>query len=322
MTGRHWRLFAGIASAAAVFCAGIVLGLPFSAHAQQPAQPPAAAAPADSNYVGAETCKGCHEEAFSKFSKTRMGRLFLHQARSPKEANACESCHGPGKAHVDAGGGKGKGGLITFARNDATPVEKRNAVCLDCHTKGARLFWKGSAHESRDVACTNCHKLMENVSPKAQLAKETMIDTCGQCHLQKKAQTMSRSSHMPLREGKMTCSSCHNPHGTVTQTLLKEPSVNETCYTCHTEKRGPFLWTHPPVQENCSNCHEPHGSNHENMLKVAKPRLCQQCHQAGHPSSPRGRAAGDLKLLLGRSCTNCHAQVHGSNHPAGSGLER
>jgi DmsE family decaheme c-type cytochrome len=127
---------------------------------------------------------------------------------------------------------------------------------------------------------------------------------------------------MPLREGKMTCTSCHNPHGTVTQSLLKEPSVNETCYACHTEKRGPFLWTHPPVQENCANCHEPHGSNHENMLKIAKERVCQRCHQAGHPSSPRGRAASDLKIGLGRSCTMCHATLHGSNHPAGSGFER
>ena len=167
MTGRRWRLCVGIASAAAVFCAGIVLGLPFSSRAQQPAKPAAAAAPADSNYVGAETCKGCHEEAFNKFSKTRMGRIFLHQARNPQEANACETCHGPGKEHVDAGGGKGKGGMITFAKNDKTPVAKRNAICLDCHTKGARIFWKGSSHESRDVACTNCHKLMEDALRRA-----------------------------------------------------------------------------------------------------------------------------------------------------------
>jgi DmsE family decaheme c-type cytochrome len=323
MGGKLRRVVWVIGGASIALSAGAILGLSSSAPAQQPAKPAAAAAAlADSNYVGAETCKACHEEAFSKFSKTRMGRLFLFQARSPKEASACESCHGPGKAHVDAGGGKGKGGLITFAKNDPTPVEKRNAVCLDCHAKGARLFWKGSSHESRDVACTNCHKIMEAVSTKAQLAKETMLDTCGQCHLQKKAQALSRSSHMPLREGKMTCASCHNPHGTVTPALLKEPSLNETCFTCHTEKRGPFLWTHPPVQENCANCHEPHGSNHESMLKLAKPRVCQRCHQAGHPSSPRSRAGVDLKIVLGRSCTNCHAVLHGSNHPGGSGFER
>ena len=323
MTGRPWSALTGIAIAAAVFCLGVVLGLPFSSRAQQPATPAAAAAaPTDSNYVGAETCKGCHEEAFNKFSKTRMGRLFLFQARDPKEANACESCHGPGKAHVDAGGGKGKGGLITFAKNDPTPVEKRNAVCLTCHTKGARIFWQGSAHESRNVACTNCHTVMDNVSPKYQLSKPDQIETCGTCHLQKRAQTM-RSSHMPVREGKMTCTSCHNPHGTVTPALLKENSLNDTCFTCHAEKRGPFLWNHQPVLESCANCHDPHGTNHDAMLKLAKPRLCQQCHsEAQHPVRPYGPIATQQKFVMGRSCNDCHVAVHGSNHPAGFRLTR
>jgi len=288
--------------------------------ASNPQAAPARAEPKE--YVGAETCKGCHEEAFEKFSHTKMGRLFLKQPRNSMERLACETCHGPGKAHVDAGGGKGVGGMITFAKNDRTPVEQRNATCLQCHTKGARLFWQGSPHESRDVACTNCHRIMEDVSPRSQLAKGNEIETCGQCHVQRRAQTM-RSSHMPLREGKMTCTSCHNPHGTVTQALLKENSINETCYTCHTEKRGPFLWEHFPVTESCSNCHDPHGSNHEKMLKLAKPRLCQQCHiESRHPTSPYGRDQASLKFVLGRQCLSCHANIHGSNHPSGFAFTR
>jgi len=331
MSARRWRSYPQwllvTAAGVAVFSAGLLLGLPLSSPAQQPAQPqaappPAPPAPPDSNYVGAETCKGCHEEAWNKFAKTRMGRLFLHQARTPQEANACESCHGPGKEHVDAGGGKGKGGLITFAKNDKTPVEKRNAVCLTCHTKGARLFWQGSVHESRNVACTNCHTVMENISPQHSLAEVNEIETCATCHQQKKAQTW-RSSHMPVREGKMTCTSCHNPHGTVTPALLKEQSVNDTCFTCHAEKRGPFLWNHQPVLESCTNCHDPHGTNHEVMLKLAKPRLCQQCHSAsGHVSRPYGPTTPSLKFVLGRSCNDCHVAVHGSNHPAGFRLTR
>jgi DmsE family decaheme c-type cytochrome len=286
------------------------------------ARPEAAPAAGPNEYVGAETCKGCHEDQYQKFAGTKMGRLFLNHPRNTLERLACESCHGPGKAHVDAGGGRGVGGLIAFSKKDPTPVEQRNAVCLQCHEKGARLFWQGSPHESRDVACTNCHRIMENVSPRAQLAKGNEIETCGQCHLQRRAQTM-RSSHMPLREGKMTCTSCHNPHGTVTPALLKENSTNETCYTCHAEKRGPFLWVHAPVNESCSNCHDPHGSNHEKMLKVAKPRLCQQCHiESRHPTNPYGRDTGSLKFVLGRQCTNCHFNIHGSNHPSGFAFTR
>jgi DmsE family decaheme c-type cytochrome len=273
-------------------------------------------------YVGAETCKGCHEDQFAKFSRTRMGQVFLHAPRTQQEQLACENCHGAGKAHVEAGGGKGN--IISFSRKDPTPVEQRNAVCLSCHEKTARLFWQGSPHESRDIACTNCHKVMEDVSPKSQLAKATEIETCGQCHIERRAQQM-RSSHMPLREGKMTCTSCHNPHGGVTQANLKENSINETCFTCHAEKRGPHLWEHAPVTESCTNCHDPHGSNHERMLKVAKPRLCQQCHvETRHPTRPYGKetSPGNLRFIAGRQCVSCHVNIHGSNHPSGFAFTR
>ena len=175
---------------------------------------------------------------------------------------------------------------------------------------------------SRDVACTNCHKVMENITAQSQLARETEMETCGQCHIEKRAQQM-RVSHMPLREGKMTCTSCHNPHGSVATKLLKENSPNDTCYRCHAEKRGPFLWEHAPVTESCTNCHDPHGSNHENMLKVAKPRLCQQCHvETRHPTRPYGTDTPSLKFVLARSCTMCHVEVHGSNHPSGFAFTR
>jgi DmsE family decaheme c-type cytochrome len=288
-----------------------------------PAKPVMAVpAPGAEGYVGADTCKGCHEDQFARFSGTRMGRLFLHAPRNEQERLACENCHGPGKAHVEAGGGKGN--IISFGRKDPTPVEQRNAMCLSCHEKTARLFWQGSPHESHDIACTSCHKVMENVSPKSQLAKATEIETCGQCHLERRAQQM-RSSHMPLREGKMTCTSCHNPHGGVTQHNLKAMSTNDTCFLCHAEKRGPFLWEHAPVTESCTNCHDPHGSNHEKMLKLAKPRLCQQCHvETRHPTRPYGQesSASNFKFILGRQCLNCHVNIHGSNHPSGFAFTR
>jgi DmsE family decaheme c-type cytochrome len=104
--------------------------------------------------------------------------------------------------------------------------------------------------------------------------------------------------------------------------MLVKATVNETCYTCHAEKRGPFLWEHPPAREDCTNCHTPHGSIHTPLLKARAPWLCQQCHLAPmHPSTaysgtgvpPRGAA----QQILANSCMNCHSQVHGTNHPSG-----
>jgi predicted CXXCH cytochrome family protein len=78
------------------------------------------------------------------------------------------------------------------------------------------------------------------------------------------------------------------------------------------------------VVESCATCHDPHGTNHENMLKVSKPRLCQQCHiESRHPTSPYGTTdAGSIKFVLGRSCVECHANIHGSNHPSGHAFTR
>jgi DmsE family decaheme c-type cytochrome len=273
----------------------------------------------DAHVVGDKVCATCHAAHIATFSQTLMGKL----AKNPRYAAglSCESCHGPGSAHVKAGGGRGVGGIISFRKNDPSrSVEDNNALCLGCHEKGNRTLWRGSTHEQRDIACTNCHTVMRNVTPKHQLAMATEIDTCSQCHKNKRAEIW-RSSHMPVREGKMTCSNCHNPHGSYSEALLKEATVNDTCYKCHAEKRGPFLWEHAPVRESCLNCHEAHGSNNDFMLKISRPRLCQQCHAnlTGHPGNPRNPFS---IYAINRECQNCHQQIHGSNSPSGARFHR
>jgi len=306
-----------------------------AAPARDAAQPEAAK-PAAATYVGNEVCKACHVSQFEKFSQTMMGKIFLYNARNETEKQACENCHGPGSRHVAAGGGKGVGGMITFRKDSGESVEVQNEACLGCHQRGGQTYWKASPHASRGIACVSCHTLMEKTSGK-QLAKladvtpfgvnRAEIEVCGQCHLQRKAQLM-RSSHMPMREGKIVCSDCHNPHGAPNPAQLKQTSVNENCYTCHAERRGPFLWEHPPVLEGCTNCHEPHGSVNDRLLKVTDPRVCTQCHIATrHPGTPRNLkplspTIGPSVFAYNRSCTNCHSQVHGSNHPSGKFFTR
>ena len=274
--------------------------------------------PVDATYVGAKVCTTCHATQAELFSHTLMGRI----GKTQKGKFDCENCHGPGSAHVKAGGGRGVGGIISFRPDDLSrTAEENNAICLNCHQRGRRTYWPGSTHETRGLMCTNCHTVMKNVSRKFQLKTVSEPDTCFQCHKDRRAQIF-RSAHMPIREGKVVCSDCHNPHGSVTEALLNKDSINEVCYTCHAERRGPFLFEHAPVRENCMNCHEPHGSVNEFSLKVVRPRLCFQCHSIGHGSTGGVATGGGPPATFGPSCQNCHTNIHGSNSPAGGAFHR
>ncbi len=151
-------------------------------------------------------------------------------------------------------------------------------------------------------------------------------DVCYSCHQLQRSETLRAFAH-PFFDGKMACTGCHSPHDATAESLFARQSLNDTCYQCHAEKRGPYIWEHAPVAEDCGLCHAPHGSNHPGMLTQRAPLLCQSCHsQSGHPSivqDATGLAtAAPSQYLLGRSCMNCHQQVHGSNHPSGSRLMR
>jgi len=284
----------------------------------------------ESQYIGTDTCRKCHEKQYQKLKDTKMGMVMFFNPRNSIEARGCEACHGPGRFHSENGGDLNH--IIRFAKNtDKSTLAKKTEEdqCLQCHDKGNRLFWEGSAHESRGLTCTNCHQVMspavasdrfvEPLTDTREFRKTTKMEVCFQCHQMRRAQLM-RSSHMPFREGKVTCTDCHNPHGTANPKLLVASSVNETCYKCHAERRGPFLWEHPPVMENCDNCHEPHGSSNPQMLKVRTPRLCQRCHVASrHPSTPQ---LATTRFVFNRGCTNCHSQIHGSNSPSGVRFHR
>jgi DmsE family decaheme c-type cytochrome len=286
----------------------------------------ATAAQGDGDYVGSETCITCHEDQQRRFKNTIMGKVMAHP-RTPLEARGCESCHGPGKGHVEAGGGK-ETIPIRFDKDSKNSVEEKNAACLDCHANGNRMFWKGSPHQTRAMACVDCHQvkqeIVRSVSSDARYnaplsenkgVKKPQPELCLSCHQMRRAQ-LQRSSHMPYREGKVTCTSCHNPHGSPNPKQLIQSTTNENCLSCHTERRGPFLWEHPPVVENCASCHEAHGTNNPQLLKVRMPRVCDSCHVTSrHPTTP---TLLNSVRDFNRGCTNCHSAIHGSNHPSGN----
>ena len=280
-------------------------------------------------YVGDAQCRSCHSVEASHWDRTTHARAFAANPRSELERRTCESCHGPGGEHLKQ---PTTATIVAFTRASAQEPEQMNAMCIQCHRAGPLLFWTGSTHEVRGLACSDCHNPMAQTSGQSLLRLENANQTCFSCHPAQRAEFAKRS-HMPLLEGKIACVDCHNPHGSATDPLLIGDDVNQLCTSCHAEKRGPFLWEHSPVRESCLNCHKPHGSNHEKLLVTTLPLLCQECHSPidypnfSHPGAlttaqnmPTRSAPDDR--LMNRGCLNCHGQIHGSNHPSGPRFHR
>ena len=283
------------------------------------ATPLAPAAQAATAGWTASDCKTCHEKA--------VNPTFEH-GKHAKLEQSCATCHSGIPEHLASADAP----TPTLKTKSAKEL---NALCLTCHEKANQASFLSSMHARRNVACTSCHSVHSSKSEKALLKTKLDADTCYTCHQRQRALSM-RTSHHPVREGKIACSSCHNPHEGARPMMIKADSTNELCYTCHAEKRGPFLFEHAPVKENCVSCHEPHGSNHSRLLAQKAPNLCWNCHltgsghfgsgdnfstEKGVPVAPPGAPSGYPTVnsrFIERACRTCHVKIHGTNHPSGA----
>jgi predicted CXXCH cytochrome family protein len=293
------------------------------------------------SFAGGDLCMACHPSEAEQFGKT------IHANAAPADAKygtGCESCHGPGKAHVEAMADAGTDAAkIAAAKKlifsfQGKPADNA-AHCLNCHTSSPdqRLFDR-SEHKMLGVACNGCHSshLLGAVDKKApprseypqakffqlpqrseetrwltqSLLKQKQPDLCFSCHKTIQAQ-FSLPSHHRVPEGLIKCTDCHEAHGTMNRTLLKQPNF-EVCVSCHTEKRGPFLYEHPALKvEGCTACHSPHGTIEPHLLLRREGRfLCLQCHvNPAADNVPHSR----LSFQTRGDCVRCHVQIHGSN---------
>jgi DmsE family decaheme c-type cytochrome len=285
-------------------------------HAQQnkptvaaPARPapplPPSSVEKPNGIVGSETCALCHAAVSKQFGSDPHSALaLLHQGKGV----TCESCHGPGQAHVESGGVKSK--IFDFK---TAPAKVADAKCLSCHL-GTHANFERSAHSLAGVGCTSCHSV-HAVQTSDHLLKIAEPTLCYTCHTDVKA-SFAQPFHHKVNEGVLACSNCHNPHGTLQDKLLKSAAdQNMTCVKCHSETHGPFVYEHPPVKtEGCTSCHFPHGSpNPRLLLRNNVNSLCLQCHTASSLFTAPGTPSFHNMANQYQSCTTCHTQIHGSN---------
>ena len=141
--------------------------------------------------MGQDTCLTCHDSQGYKGTAHAM----VSNPRSPVATHGCESCHGPGKAHVDGGGDASK--IVNL--KTLTP-QRASETCADCHDRDASTrSGPAASTSSATSAASTCHSVHAPVGPK-QLKAKTEPELCATCH-RNIVNKLHRFKHMPVREG-------------------------------------------------------------------------------------------------------------------------
>ncbi|MGE5807630.1 MAG: cytochrome c3 family protein [Nitrospirota bacterium] len=180
--------------------------------------------------------------------------------------------------------------LPVFLRPLATAATKKDAKkapaakaapgkvdCLTCHRK----LTKGkSVHQALSMGCPTCHVGINGLTYPHKITNKLakglsseQPDLCYGCH--DKAMFSKKNVHPAIGMG---CTSCHNPHSSENDKLLKA-TPPKLCFTCHDEAGFTKKTVHPPVAAGeCLTCHTPHASDEMALLRNKPVDVCLMCH--------------------------------------------
>jgi predicted CXXCH cytochrome family protein len=316
----------------------------------------------------AATCLTCHEDkSKGKFthSAIAMGCLSCHEVRVNKDItriklttttpqSLCITCH------ADKDAATLKGTIHPPAVRDcikchdphtsdnkfqllkATSGDKKDNLCLTCHTQGTNVPEKGSRHAALDMGCDSCHtthKVGEKGKQEFDFHLTKAVPAlCVGCHDVKDEKLVKAHQGQPFATA--SCTQCHDPHQSAQPKLMAKfthpPFADKSCDTCHAPaKDGKVVLTnadtkalcvtchsdqaehiekakvpHPGAQGECVACHNPHAGKTPGFLQPDPVSACLTCHSE---QADQFKKAHLHQPAFGQSCAICHEPHGGDN---------
>ena len=365
LAGRHNALVTGIAIPGLVL--RLALALSFAAVCIPRASSAVHPVPLDPK-TDAAKCIECHEDktkGASVHSAIATGCLSCHQIRVTKDTTRvmlitatpyklCLSCHSDKdatqiKGHIhppavrdcltchDPHTSANKNQLLK-----PTTGDKKDNLCLSCHTQGTNVPAKGSRHAALDMGCETCHTTHKT---GADLTAENQFHLtkaapalCVDCHDPKDAALQQAHQNQPF--GTANCLGCHDPHQSAAPKLmakfahppfadkqcevchapakdgkvvLTQANVKDLCVTCHDDKAKLIESAkvqHPGAAGDCTDCHSPHASAYPGLPKTDPVNICLGCHSEQQDQMKKAHLHQPAFV---QGCSTCH-EAHGGNN--------
>ncbi len=244
---------------------------------------------------GIAQCAQCHDDVAAAFAGNAHKGLGA----------VCTDCHGNAEKHMAEGGAietivtyKGKETALkdsakclvchknTTGEYMSSPHGKSSFACTECHTIHGKVPEKHLLKVPAKKLCSTCHQdvyAQFNMNERHRL-QEGILDcsnchdvhapatrerlggfkqeTCLKCHIDKGGPFMYEHEAVTI-EG---CNACHEPHGSPNRHMLKNQTVGDLCFSCHT---GAPSWhsRFSATPTNCVSCHTSiHGSNLDKLF--------------------------------------------------------